>query len=255
MSRIIDLNSDLGEGFGPWSMGDDATMLSLVNSANIACGGHASDPETMFSTLTLAAKHGVTVGAHPGYADREGFGRRIIPMSPDEIGRMVASQIGALMGVAALVPITVVYVKPHGALGNLAAADRSVADAIVAAVHKISPALPLLAISGTELEKAARAAKVTVYSEIFADRAYLSNGQLVPRSRAGSVLHDAEEASARLLSFLKTGLMPVIDGAPIPLAAHSICVHGDNPSAVEMTRVIKSRLHSAGITLAPFIGR
>ena len=254
MYRIIDLNSDLGEGFGPWSMGDDATMLSLVNSANIACGGHASDPETMFTTLKLAAQHGVKVGAHPGYADREGFGRRIIPMSPKEIGRMVASQIGALMGVAALVPITVDYVKPHGALGNLAAADRAVADAIVAAVHQLSPTLPLLAISGTELENAARAARVPVYSEIFADRAYLSNGQLVPRSRAGAVLHDAEEASARLLTFLETGLMPVIDGEPIPLAAHSICVHGDNPSAVEMTKVIKARLHSAGVTLAPFIG-
>ncbi len=254
MNRIIDLNSDLGEGFGPWSMGDDATMLSLVNSANIACGGHASDPETMFTTLTLAAKHGVKVGAHPGYQDREGFGRRIIPMSPDEIGRMVAAQIGALIGVATLVPVSVAYVKPHGALGNLAAADRTVANAIATAVRQISPELAILAISGTELEHAARAAQMTVYSEIFADRAYLSNGQLVPRSRSGSVIHDADEAADRLLGFLETGLMPVIDGPPIPLAAHSICVHGDNPSAVDMTRTIRKRLGAAGVTLAPFIG-
>ena len=217
----IDLNSDLGEGFGPWSMGDDATMLALVTSANIACGGHASDPETMFATLTLAAKHGVSVGAHPGYQD----------------------------------PITVDYVKPHGALGNLAAADRAVADAIVAAVQKLSPTLSILAISGTQLEHSARAAGVPGYSEIFADRAYLSNGQLVPRSREGSVLHDAEAASTRLVSFFKTGLMPVIDGPPIPLAAHSICVHGDNPSAVDMTRVIKARLSAEGFTLRRFIGQ
>ena len=251
----IDLNSDLGEGFGPWSMGDDATMLALVTSANIACGGHASDPETMFATLTLAAKHGVSVGAHPGYQDREGFGRRVIPMTPDEIGRMVAAQIGALQAIASLVPITVDYVKPHGALGNLAAADRAVADAIVAAVQKLSPTLSILAISGTQLEHSARAARVPVYSEIFADRAYLSNGQLVPRSREGSVLHDAEVASTRLVSFFKTGLMPVIDGPPIPLAAHSICVHGDNPSAVDMTRVIKARLSAEGFTLRRFIGQ
>lgn len=254
MSRMIDLNADLGEGFGPWSMGDDAGMLSLVTSANLACGGHASDPETMFATLKLAAKHGVTVGAHPGYSDREGFGRRIIPMEPDQIGRMVAAQIGALMGIAALVPIPITYVKPHGALGNLAAADRGVADAIVAAVQHLSPNLALLAISGTELEHAARAANQPVFSEIFADRAYRSNGQLVPRSRPDAVIHDVDEASDRLLSFLETGLMPVLDGSPIPLVAHSVCVHGDNPSAVEMARTLKTRLTASGFVLAPFIG-
>ena len=130
----IDLNSDLGEGFGPWAMGDDAAMLGVVTSANIACGGHASDPETMFATLRQAAERGVAIGAHPGYADREGFGRRIIPMTPGEIGRMVAAQAGSLQGVAALAGAQVRYVKPHGALGNLAADDRAVADAIVAAV-------------------------------------------------------------------------------------------------------------------------
>ena len=254
MSRIIDLNADLGEGFGPWSMGDDAAMLSLVTSANLACGGHAGDPETMFATLKLAAKNGVTVGAHPGYSDREGFGRRIIPMEPDEIGRMVVAQIGALMGIAALVPTSIAYVNPHGALGNLAAANRGVAEAIVAAVQHLSPKLAVLAISGTELEHAARAAKQPVYSEIFADRTYQSNGQLVPRSSKGAVIHDVDEASDRLLCYLETGLMPVLDGPPIPLAAHSVCVHGDNPSAVNMARAIKARLEASGVTLAPFIG-
>ncbi|PHO02738.1 hypothetical protein CSC82_19195 [Rhodobacteraceae bacterium 4F10] len=249
----IDLNSDLGESFGPWTMGDDATMLSLVNSANIACGGHASDPETMYKTLSLAKQHGVMVGAHPGYNDREGFGRRVIPMAPDEIGRMVAAQIGALVSVAALVPVKVRYVKPHGALGNLAARDPDVARAIAATILKIDPTLAVLAISGTCLEHAARDAGLTVFSEIFADRGYLSTGQLVPRGTPGAMIHDAEEAAARLIAFLKSGKMPVIDGDPIPLAAHSICVHGDGPAAVAMAREIRQRLEADGVTVSAFL--
>jgi len=250
----IDLNSDLGEGFGPWAMGDDGAMLSIVTSANVACGGHASDPETMFQTLTLAKKNGVNVGAHPGYNDREGFGRRVIPMSPAEIGRMCAAQIGALMGIAAQVGVPVTYVKPHGALGNLAARDRAVADAIVSAVQNIDPKLAILAISGTQSEQAARAANVPVFSEVFADRGYLSSGQLVPRGQDGAMIHDAGEAADRLLSFLKTGLMPVIDGDPIKLNAQSICVHGDSAGAVEMAREIHMRLTAQGVRIARFIG-
>ena len=252
MDRSIDLNSDLGESFGPWSMGDDAAMLSIVNSANVACGGHASDPETMFQTLLLAKTHGVTVGAHPGYNDREGFGRRVIPMTPDEIGRMVGAQVGALQGIAAMTGTHVAYVKPHGALGNLAAADASVATAIVAAVQAIDPTLAFLAISGMQLEIAARAANAPVYSEIFADRGYLSSGQLVPRGTDGAMIHDADEAADRLLTVLETGKMPVIDGVPIRLAADSICVHGDGPSAVAMAKAIQSRLTAAGVTLQSF---
>lgn len=249
----IDLNSDLGESFGPWTMGDDAAMLAIVTSANVACGGHASDPETMFRTLTEAASRGVVVGAHPGYADREGFGRRVIPMHPAEIGRMVAAQIGALAGVAALAGTEVRYVKPHGALGNLAADDRAVAEAIVAAVSALPGHLAILAISGTELEDAARSAGVEVFSEIFADRAYLPNGRLVPRSRPGAVLHDAEEAAGRLIGFLDSGLMPVAGGAPIPLSVQSICVHGDSPGAVEMAGTVRRRLEAAGVAVAPFL--
>ncbi|WP_211092102.1 LamB/YcsF family protein [Aliigemmobacter aestuarii] len=253
MIRSIDLNSDLGESYGPWPMGDDAAMLSIVTSANVACGGHASDPETMFRTLTLARDRGVIVGAHPGYADREGFGRRIIPMTPAEIGRMVAAQIGALQAVAALAGTTVRYVKPHGALGNLAADDRTVAEAITAAVRAISPDLVVLAISGTELEHAARAAAAQVVSEIFADRGYLSTGRLVPRSRPDAMIHDAKAAADRLLAFLDSGLMPVVDGDPIPLAAQSICVHGDGPVAVAMAGEIRARLSAAGVAIAPFL--
>jgi UPF0271 protein len=251
----IDLNSDLGEGFGPWNMGNDAQMLSIVTSANIACGGHASDPETMFRTLELARDNGVNVGAHPGYIDLIGFGRRVIPMSPAEIGRMCAAQIGALIGIAAQVGVPVTYVKPHGALGNLAARDRDVADAIVAAVQKIDLKLAILAISGTQSEHAARAANVPVFSEIFADRGYLSSGQLVPRNQDGAMIHDAAEAADRLLAFLESGLMPVIDGDPIKLDAHSICVHGDSAGAVEMAREIRTRLTAQGIQIASFESR
>lgn len=250
----IDLNSDLGEGFGPWDMGDDAQILSIVTSANIACGGHAGDPETMFRTLSLAHDKGVSVGAHPGYADPIGFGRRVIPMSLDEITRMCAAQIGALQGVAALVGVPVAYVKPHGALANLAARDRTVADAIMAAVHKIDPDMAVLAISGTQTEHAARAAGLSVYSEIFADRGYLSSGQLVPRDQPGAMIHDAGEAAARLVSFLETGRMPVVDGDPIELAAQSICVHGDSPGALAMALEIRDRLMAQGVQIASFLG-
>ena len=253
MARSIDLNSDLGEGFGPWEMGDDAAMLSVVTSANVACGAHASDPETMFKTLEIAKENGVIVGAHPGYNDREGFGRRIIPMEPVEIGRMVAAQIGALNAMAALTGTKVHYVKPHGALGNLAARDPDVAAEIARVVAKIDPGLAILAISGNELEHAARAANLRVYSEIFADRGYLSSGQLVPRGQDGAMIHDANEAADRLLSFLDTGLMPIIDGEPIPLEAHSICVHGDSSTAVAMAKEVRQRLLEAGISVEAFI--
>lgn len=248
----IDINADLGEGFGPWAMGDDTGMMSIVTSANIACGGHASDPETMFAALTQARDNGVSVGAHPGFNDREGFGRRVIPMSPDEIGRMCAAQIGALTAMAALVGTPVNYVKPHGALGNLAARDRDVADAIVKAVQLIDRKLAILAISGTQSEQAARALGAPVFSEIFADRGYLSSGQLVPRGQDGAMIHDAEQAAQRLISFLDTGLMPVVDGDPIPLKAQSICVHGDSIGAVHMAKEIRERLTAHGVEISSF---
>lgn len=249
----IDLNSDLGEGFGPWTMGDDARMLDCVSSANIACGGHAGDPETMYRTLRLAADRGVRIGAHPGYADREGFGRRVIPMHPDETGRLVAAQVGALCAVASLAGAKVDYVKPHGALGNLAAADAKVAQAIVSTIHAIDPALAVLAISGTALEHAARQRGLQVFSEIFADRAYLPNGQLVPRSQPGAVLHDVDEACERLILFLETGRMPAVGAEQIALTAHSVCVHGDNAESVAMAHQIRNRLTAHGITVASFL--
>lgn len=249
----IDLNSDLGESFGPWRMGDDAAVLGVVTSANIACGGHAGDPATMVETLTLARERGVVAGAHPGFADREGFGRRLIPLSVREVEQLVATQIGALMGAAALAGASVRYVKPHGALGNWAADDRAVADAIARATRAVSPDLAILAISGTELELAAREAGLAVFSEIFADRGYLANGRLVPRSREGAMIHDPAAAAARLVDFLSSGRMPTIEGAAIPLDAHSICVHGDSAGALAMARNVRAELEAAGVTVAPFL--
>lgn len=255
MKQTFDLNSDLGEGFGPWRMGDDAAVLDLVTSANVACGGHAGDPETMFETLVMARERGVVVGAHPGYADRAGFGRRVIPMKMGEIQRLVATQIGALMGAAALAGTSVRYVKPHGALANLAADDRPVAEAIVRAIVAISPSLAVLAISGTELEQTARSNGLSVFSEIFADRGYLQNGRLVPRQRAGAMIDDPHHAADRLIEFFRTGLMPTIDGPPIALEADSICVHGDSPGAVAMASHVRDRMVGAGFELAPFLSK
>ncbi|MCM2251149.1 MAG: LamB/YcsF family protein [Ramlibacter sp.] len=249
----IDLNSDLGESYGPWVMGDDARLLDCVTSANIACGGHAGDPETMYRTLRLAAERGVEVGAHPGYADREGFGRRVIPMQPAEIGRMVAAQVGALSAIAQLAGTRVRYVKPHGALGNLAAADRTVAEAIASAVKGFDAQLAILAISGTELEHAARQLDIRVFSEIFADRGYLPSGQLVPRNREGAMLHDAQLAAKRLIDFLASGKMPVLGGDAIALKAESVCVHGDSPQAVEMARHVRMRLEAEGVDVVSFL--
>jgi len=177
----------------------------------------------------------------------------VIPMSCEEIGRMVVAQIGALRAVAALVPVAVRYVKPHGALGNLAARDRDVAAAIVAAVGRLDPDLALLAISGTQVEQVAKEEGVPVYSEIFADRGYLSNGQLVPRDQLGAMIHDADEATDRLLAFLESGSMPVVDGDPIPLDAASICVHGDSPGAVAMARTIRDALEREGTEVTGFV--
>ena len=251
----VDLNADLGEGFGPWRMGDDAALLDLLTSANVACGGHAGDADTMVETLELARARGVVVGAHPGYADPAGFGRRVIPMTARAIERMVATQIGALMGAAALAGVRVAYVKAHGALANLAADEVAVAQAVARAVAAVSRDLGLLAISGTALEPAGRDCGLRVFSEVFADRAYLPNGRLVPRSQPGAVIEDADAAVARLVGFVQTGLMPVLDGPPITLAAESICVHGDSPGAVAMARAVRERLEASGVQIRSFMDK
>ncbi len=250
----IDLNADLGESYGPWPMGDDAAMLSFVSSANIACGGHAGDPETMFKTLELARLRGVSVGAHPGYPDLLGFGRRLLPYSPVEVQRFCVAQIGGLVAMASLAGTRVRYVKPHGALANLAADDKAVAEAIVGGIAAMGE-FAVLAISGTELADAARARGLPTYDEIFADRAYTSRGRLVPRSHPAAMITDPEVAAQRLLGFLRTGLMPTIEGTEVALDAHSICIHGDSPHAVAMAKRVRDALHEAGVSIGAFVAQ
>ena len=252
-AQIIDLNADLGEGYGPWTMGDDAAMFTIVTSANVACGGHASDPETMYRTLCLAREHQIVVGAHPSFPDREGFGRRRLPYAPAEIERFVAAQIGALIAISTLAEHPVRYVKPHGALANLGAEDRAVADALVRAIRAVDSSLAILAISGTVFERSARDAGLSVFSEVFVDRGYDATGNLVPRDQSGALIEDAETASDRIIRFLETGQMPVVGGGDVRLQVDSLCIHGDSAHAVAMARRVRDDLKAAGKTIAPFL--
>ncbi len=247
----INLNADLGEGYGPWKMGDDAAMLDIVASANIACGGHAGDPDTMRRTLRLARERGVSVGAHPSYPDLQGFGRRAMALSPAELESQVAGQVGALAGIAALEDIRLTHVKPHGALNNLACVDRSVADTICRAVAAIDRALILLAPAASELVVAGRATGLPVVEEIFADRAYLPDGQLVPRSRPDAMIHGAEACLAHVLAMLDAGALIAVDGTRIATPIGSICVHGDNPGAVAVARHLREQLAARGHQVLP----
>jgi UPF0271 protein len=250
----INLNADLGEGYGPWKMGDDAAMLDIVASANIACGGHAGDPDTMRRTLRLARERGVSVGAHPSYPDLQGFGRRPMVLSPAELESQVACQVGALAGIAALENIRVTHVKPHGALNNLACVDRGVADTVCRAVSAIDRTLILLAPAASELVVAGRAAGLPLVEEIFADRAYLPDGQLVPRSRPDAMIHGAEACLAHVLAMLDAGALIAVDGTRIATPIGSICVHGDNPGAVAVARHLREQLAARGHQVLPLPG-
>ncbi|MFH1869639.1 MAG: 5-oxoprolinase subunit PxpA [Pseudomonadota bacterium] len=242
----INLNADLGEGYGPWYMGDDAAMLAIVASANIACGGHSGDPDAMRRTLRLAQQRGVSIGAHPSYPDLQGFGRRAMVLSPSELENQIAAQVGALVGIAALEAARVTHVKPHGALNNLACVDRGVADTICHAVRAIDRKLILLAPAASQLVAAGRAAGLAVIEEIFADRAYLSDGQLVPRSRADAMIHGPQACLAHVRAMLDAGALIAIDGTRIPTQIGSICVHGDSPDAVAVARHLRQGLATAG---------
>jgi UPF0271 protein len=248
----IDLNCDMAEGFGAWRMGDDRAMLRLVTTANIACGFHASDPEIMASTMAAAKDGGVAVGAHPGFPDLWGFGRRRIPFSPAEITRLVAYQIGAAAAMAALVGHRITHVKPHGALGNIASEETDVAEAVAEAVRGVDPTLLILVTAGSELERVADRRDLPVAREIFADRAYLDNGNLMPRSRPGAVIHDAAETSRRVVAMAEAGAIITESGKQIPVRIDSVCVHGDTPGAVAIAAAVRAALEGAGYALRPF---
>jgi UPF0271 protein len=250
-SKRINLNADLGEGFGPWRMGDDAAMLGIVSSANIACGGHAGDPDVMRRTVRLAHERGVSIGAHPSYPDLQGFGRRAMNMSPAELETQIAFQIGALAGIAALEATPITHVKPHGALNNLACIERTVADTICRAVCAIDRTLILLAPAASQLVVAGRAAGLKVVEEIFADRAYLPDGQLVPRSRPEAMIHGPAACLTHVLAMLEAGALIAVDGTRIATPIGSICVHGDNPEAVAVAHHLREQLQSRGYAVVP----
>ncbi|MEL6060503.1 MULTISPECIES: 5-oxoprolinase subunit PxpA [unclassified Methylobacterium] len=251
MTRV-DLNSDLGEGYGAYSCGDDASILDIVTSANVACGLHAGDPEIMAKTFALAKARGVAVGAHPGFPDLWGFGRRRIPFSPGEIERLVAYQVGAAQALATYAGHRLTYVKTHGALGNLAAEDRSVADAVARAVRAVDPGLALLAIALSAQVQAGEAAGLEVHQEIFADRGYTEAGLLIPRGEPGAFVTDPTEAADRILRMVQNGIILTASGKELPTPIRSICVHGDSAHAVATARSVRDRLEGAGVTLAPF---
>ena len=253
MARI-DLNSDLGEGYGAWTMGDDAAMLAVVSSANVACGFHAGDPAGILSTLREAAARGVAVGAHVGYPDRVGFGRRPMDVAPADLEADVIYQIGALHGLARAAGTRVSYVKPHGALYNTIAHDARQAAAVIAGVRAVDPSLVLMGLAGAPVLAQAQAAGLAVMAEAFADRAYQPDGQLVSRREAGAVLHDPDMVAARMLRLATEGVIEAVDGSSLRLEAGSICVHGDSPGAVAMARQIRETLVQAGVTIAPFTG-
>jgi UPF0271 protein len=248
----LDLNADLGESFGSWNMGDDASMFRLVTSANVACGFHAGDPVTMLDSCRAAYELDVTVGAHVGYRDLAGFGRRSLDMSFDELFGDVLYQLGALDGVAHAVGASVDYVKPHGALYNRLVHDADQASAVVAAVNSYDPGLPILGLPGSELLKQAQEAGHPVFIEAFVDRAYLADGTLVPRSQEGAVLHDVDSIVERAVRMATKGEVAALDGTVLQVRPDSLCIHGDTPGAVEMAAAVRAGLEAAGVELESF---
>ncbi|WEZ82352.1 LamB/YcsF family protein [Rhizobium sp. 32-5/1] len=251
----IDLNSDLGESYGAWPMGDDAAMLAVVSSANVACGFHAGDPVGILKTVRAAAEKDVSIGAHVSYPDRVGFGRRDMDVTSAELIADVIYQIGALKGVAAAAGVTVGYVKPHGALYNRIAHDPKQGQAVIDGIKAIDPSLVLMGLAGAPILDLARKSGLNVVAEAFADRAYMPDGQLVSRREPGAVLHDTQLIAKRMLQLAREGTLQAIDGSTIRIDAHSICVHGDSPGAVAIAQEIRRAFEADGITVRSFLSR
>ncbi|EJB08182.1 putative lactam utilization protein B-like protein [Rhizobium leguminosarum bv. trifolii WSM597] len=248
----IDLNSDLGESFGPWQMGNDAALLKIVSSANIACGFHAGDPAGILKTLHAARACGVVVGAHVGYRDLVGFGRRNMDPTSAELIADTIYQIGALQALAAAAGTSVRYVKPHGALYNTIAHDARQASDVISAIKQLDSRLTIVALSGSQFVEQARSAGLKVICEAFADRAYNRDGSLVSRRQPGAVIHDSQEVCTRMLRLVQEGRVTAIDGTDIPIEAQSICVHGDSPDAVAIARSLRETFFKNAIATRSF---
>lgn len=252
MVMKVDLNSDMGEGFGPWSMGDDGALLDVITSANIACGFHAGDPDVMAQTMRLATQNGVGIGAHPGFADLKGFGRRRHTLGAEELGNLIAYQLGAAEGMAKSLGARVRHFKLHGALANMCAEDADLARTCYSAALRVNPDIILMVLAETAQQAVVQELGARWAGEIFADRAYEDDATLVDRSKPGAVLHDAEAAAERILGMLREDAIVAKSGKRIPAKIDTICLHGDTPEAVEMARALRTKLSAAGVTLAQF---
>ncbi|MBM3585421.1 MAG: 5-oxoprolinase subunit PxpA [Alphaproteobacteria bacterium] len=250
-ARAININADLGEGFGAYTMGDDRALLRIVTSANVACGFHAGDPMVMAATVREAAANGVSIGAHPGFDDLRGFGRRPIPVGAAEAEALVAYQIGALAGIAAAQGARVSHVKPHGALSNMAAVDDDLAGAIARAIRGVDRDLIFLAVAGSAMARAGRAAGLRVAEEAFADRTYDDAGNLTSRKRPDALIRDPAAAVAHVHRMVAEQALFSVDGKRIPTRIDSFCVHGDEPSAVGVARAVREGLERAGFAVRP----
>ena len=248
----IDLNADLGEGFGVWRLGDDDTMLGIVTSANVACGFHAGDPAGLLRVCRAAAERGVRIGAQVSYRDLAGFGRRFIDVAADDLVADVVYQIGALQAIARASGSVVSYVKPHGALYNTIVTNREQAAAVAAAVHLVEPALPVLGMAGSAFFDEAGRLGLRAVAEAFADRAYRPDGQLVSRREPGAVLHDPAAIAERVATMVTSGRVTAIDGTQIAVSVESVCVHGDSPGAVQIATAVRDRLAAAGADIRAF---
>jgi UPF0271 protein len=249
----IDLNCDLGESFGPWVMGNDEAMIELATSVNIACGYHAGDADIMRKTVELAKARGVSIGAHPGYRDLHGFGRRPVPgLKSSEIENLVAYQIGALQAIATAAGHKVTHVKAHGALSNVACEDDMTAQAIANAIKAVDPNLVFMVLANSRLVKAGEKANLPMVHEVFADRAYEDDGQLVSRRKPGAVLHGAKEICDRVVRMVQDGEVVSVTGKRMKMRMDTVCIHGDTPGAVEIAQGLRKGLADAGIAVAPF---
>jgi 5-oxoprolinase (ATP-hydrolysing) subunit A len=246
----VDLNADVGEGLGPWPMGDDATLIPLVTSVNVACGAHAGDPLTIERTVRLAASHGVAVGAHPGYPDLVGFGRRDLDMAPAELEASIVYQVGAVAAFAAVAEVPLRHVKPHGALYNAAARDPALAAVVARAIARVSPSIILVGLAGSSLIAAGREAGLRTAEEGFADRAYEADGSLRSRRLDGAVHADPAVVAAQAVSIVRDGAVTSHDGRRVQVRADTICIHGDSPGAAAFAQAIREALAAAGVTVA-----
>jgi 5-oxoprolinase (ATP-hydrolysing) subunit A len=244
---VIDLNSDLGESFGAFKIGNDDEVLKYISSANIACGYHGGDHNVMFETVKLAKKYGVQIGAHPGFPDLAGFGRREMKLTPREIYHLMVYQIGALEAVCKANDAKLVHVKPHGALYNMGAKNRDISDSIAQALFDLNPQLVLFALAGSELTKAGEERGLQVAGEVFADRTYQHDGTLTSRQEPNAMIHDSEYAITRVIRMIKEGKVEAVDGTDIAIQADTICVHGDDPQALEFVSKLKQAFQQENI--------